>query len=462
MKLIFLKGGDLVKKATPEYIISTLCKLGYETYVVGGAVRDFLSGRLPEDEDIVTKATPKEVADIFKDHRIAYGGTYFRVTFVDGIEVATFRKDVYKGLNDKKVQIIPAKTILEDLDRRDFTFNAIAWCQFTGRLIDPHGGRDDLYRKKVRFVGDPQKRIFDDPNRMIRACRFVASIDGEFGHDDLEALKRFAPLVGEGVILPERLHTEILKAMKVRNASTFFNALHQIDALKYIFPMMDCLYQLNDLHGRHHRESIITHSYVAGDNISTKYPLIKLAAYLHDIGKFKACRWNPRTKDLKFKGHDKIGAEIAKEELKNLKFSKKEIDYIRTLIRLHMHTFHSPKSVRKLILKLKEHDIHWKELYRLKLADSKANIWKGPYQYPNIKADFKRIENALNLKSPNNFDELAIDGNVLMKELSLPPGRIIGLLKKHLLDAILDKPELNNKEDLLNLGKQYIKTEKEN
>ena len=231
-----------MKKATPEYIISTLCKLGYETYVVGGAVRDFLSGRLPEDEDIVTKATPKEVADIFKDHRIAYGGTYFRVTFVDGIEVATFRKDVYKGLNNKDVQIIPAKTILEDLDRRDFTFNAIAWCQFTGRLIDPHGGRDDLYRKKVRFVGDPQKRIFDDPNRMIRACRFVASIDGEFGHDDLEALKRFAPLVGEGVILPERLHTEILKAMKVRNASTFFNALHQIDALKYIFPMMDCLY----------------------------------------------------------------------------------------------------------------------------------------------------------------------------------------------------------------------------
>ena len=434
-------------KATPEYIITKLCKLGYETYVVGGAVRDLLQDKIPEDEDIVTKATPQEVAKIFNDHRIAYGGTYFRVTFVDGIEVATFRKDIYKGLNDKDVQIIPADTILEDLDRRDLTINAIAWCQFTGRLIDPHGGADDLYRKKIRFVGDPGKRIFEDPNRIIRACRFLAVIDGEFGHEDFESLKKLSVMVDKHVA-KERIHDEILKAMKARNASTFFNGLYRIGALRYIFPMLDCCYQLEDLHGLHHRESIITHSYIAGDSISTKYPLIKLATYLHDIGKFSACKWNPKSKDLSFKRHDKIGAEIAEDELKNLKFSNKEIEYITTLIRYHMHTFSSPKSIRRTVHKLRNHDVPTMDLYRLKLADSKANIWKGSYKLSDAKRDLTRIEESINIKTPNRFDQLAINGKDIMEITGLKPGPKIGEIKRLLLEVILDEPELNTEESL--------------
>lgn len=434
-------------KATPEYIISKLCKLGYETYVVGGAVRDFLQNKIPEDEDIVTKATPQEVAKIFKNHRIAYGGTYFRVTFVDGIEVATFRKDIYKGLNNKDVQIVPADTILEDLDRRDLTINAIAWCQFTGRLIDPHGGVDDLYRKKIRFVGEAGKRIFEDPNRIIRACRFLAVIDGEFGHEDFEVLKKFSFMV-EKHIAKERLHGEIMKAMKARNASTFFNALHRIGALEHIFPMLDCCYQLDDLHGLHHRESIITHSYVAGDSISTKYPLIKLAAYLHDIGKFSACKWNPKSKDLTFVRHDRIGAEIAAEELRNLKFSNKEIEYITTLIRYHMHTLSSPKAIRRTVHKLKEHDVPTMDLYRLQLADSNANIWKGPHPLSSAKKEIVMIEKSVDIKSLNIFDQLAINGKDIMEITGLKPGPIIGEMKRLLLDIILDEPDLNNRESL--------------
>ncbi len=442
-------------KATPEFIISKLCKLGYKTYVVGGAVRDFLQDKIPEDEDIVTKATPQEVAKIFKNHRIAYGGTYFRVTFVDGIEVATFRKDIYKGLNDKDVQIIPADTILEDLDRRDLTINAIAWCQFTGRLIDPHGGVDDLYRRKIRFVGDPGKRIFEDPNRIIRACRFLAVIDGEFGHEDFESLKKISVMVDKHVA-KERIHDEIMKAMKARNASTFFHALHRIGALKYIFPMLDCCYQLEDLHGLHHRESIITHSYIAGDSISTKYPLIKLATYLHDIGKFSACRWNPKSKDLSFKRHDKIGAEIAEDELKNLKFSNKEINYITTLIRYHMHTLFSPKAIRRTVHKLSKHDVPTMDLYRLKLADSNANIWKGPHPLSSAKKEIVMIEESINIKTSNRFDQLAIDGRDIMVITGLGPGPEIGKIKSILLDCVLDDPELNNEISLRTIVEEYI------
>ncbi|MGD2071931.1 MAG: CCA tRNA nucleotidyltransferase [Candidatus Thorarchaeota archaeon] len=447
-------------KATPEYIISKLCKLGYETYVVGGAVRDFLQCKTPTDEDIVTKATPKEVSRIFRKHRIAYGGTYFRVTFVDGIEVATFRKDIYKGLNDKNVTVVPAETILEDLNRRDLTINAIAWCQFTGRLIDPHHGVDDLYRKKIRFVGDPIKRIFEDPNRIIRACRFLAVIDGEFGNKDLEALKQSSFMVDKHVA-KERIREEVLKSMKARNASTFFHALHRIDALKYIFPMLDCCYQLEDFHGLHHRESIITHSYVAGDSISTKYPLLKLATYLHDIGKFRACHWNPKTSDLKFTSHDKIGAEIISEELWNLKFSKKEIEYITALIRLHMNNFLTPKAIRKTVRKLNEHNIPYKDLYRLKLADSNANIWKGTLPLSRIKEELALIEKSLNIKSSNRFDQLAINGKNIMEISGLKPGPEIGKIKNILLECVLDEPELNNEVSLKTIVEEYMEYRRE-
>lgn len=441
-------------KATPEYIISKLCGSGFETYVVGGAVRDFLEGRLPSDEDIVTKATPGQIKEIFKDHKIATGGTFFKVTFVDGIEVATFRKDVYRGLNDKDVVVTNARTILEDLGRRDLTINAVAWCQFTGDFVDPYNGIDDLRRRKIKFVGDAEQRIHEDPNRIIRACRFLARIDGEFDPETLDALTKAAPMI-EKYVTKERIRIEILKAMKARYASVFFNALHRIGGLKYIVPSLDCCYELEDLHGLHHRESIITHSYVAGDNISTKYPLIKLAAYLHDVGKIPACRWNYEKGDLRFTGHDKIGVDLIKRDLRRLKFSKDEVRYIATLVKLHMNNFATPKAIRRTVSKL--NGIDWKDLYRLKLADSKANIWKGPYPLSKARDDLRNIYEALNVGSQNPFGELAINGKDLIVELGIEPGRLIGEIKKHLLEIIIDSPELNNRESLLQIASDYTK-----
>ena len=443
--------------ATPEYIVSKLCKLGYETYVVGGAVRDFLSGKLPADEDIVTNATPKEIEDIFKDHKLTFAGTYFKVTFVDGIEVATFRKDVYGGLSDKNVEIKPAETIQEDLARRDLTINAIAWCQFTGKLVDPYRGQTDLKKRQIKFVGRPVDRIKEDPNRIVRACRFLAAIDGEFDYDTFYALKAYASYVRD-YVAPERIRLEVLKAMKARYASVFFNALHRIGALQYVLPSLECCYHFPDEHGLHHRESIISHSYFTGDNISTKYPLVKLAAYLHDIGKPASCRFNPKTGDLKFTGHDVLSAEIAEKELKALTFSNDEIKYISKLIRLHMNNFASPKAIRKTITKLD--GIPWEDLYRLKLADSKANIAKGPFPLSGVKKDFQNIHDALNVKSPNDFRDLAINGKDIMEILDLKPGPIVGQLKNRLLDLVLEFPEMNEREQLIEFVRSLIQNDK--
>ncbi len=429
-------------KATPSYIIQRLCDFGYDTYVVGGAVRDLLVGKNPADIDIATSANFRQIEQLFKGHKIATGGTYFKVAFVDGIEVGTFRKDVYNGLSDKDVKVIEAKTILEDLARRDLTINSMAFCQFTGDIIDPYKGRDDLKKRKIKFVGDAALRIYEDPNRIVRACRFLAVIDGIFDPETKKALKKMGHFVRDHVA-PERIRVEILKAMKAHYASVFFNALHEIDVLQYIFPSLDCCYYF-DIHGLHHRESIITHSLLSGDSISTRYPLIKLATYLHDVGKPPACRFNPKTKNVKFTAHDVEGKYLLLDELKNLTFSSKEIEYITTLVRLHMNTFSSEKSIRKLAHKLNEHDIDLMDLYRLKLADTKANIIKGPYPYQTIRADFERIKKALEPRSENKFDELAIDGKDIMEITGLEPGPKIGKIKDLLLEMILDNPELNS------------------
>jgi len=431
-------------KATPEYIVKTLCQNGFHTYIVGGAVRDMLCGKLPHDEDIVTEARPEQIREIFKDHTISFAGTYFKVTFVDGIEVATFRKDRYEGLNDKLVEVEYAKDIYEDLSRRDLTINAIAMCQMSGIIIDPYSGKEDLKKRQIKFVGNAKDRIYEDPNRIIRACRFLAIIDGEFDKETLEALKEYSFLI-EKHVAPERIHHEIIKAMKARFASVFFNSLHRIDALKYIFPSMECCYDFQDLHGSHHNEPIITHCYFTGDEISSKYPLLKLAGYLHDVGKPYACRWNAKSNDVAFNGHSEVGADIVEKELRNLKFSNEEIKYISSLVRLHMNFFDTPKSIRRIFRNLQLLEIDWRDLLRLRFADGRSNMKKN-LKLSDRKRLYKNIIEAISKKE--NIINLEIDGNEIMKLMGLKPGPKVGAVKNHLLELVLENPELNTKENL--------------
>ncbi len=444
-------------KTTPTYIINKLCDFGYDTYIVGGAIRDLLDGKIASDIDIATSANARQIEGLFKGHKLTMAGTYFKVIFVDGIEVATFRKDVYKGLSDKDVQVVEAKNITEDLARRDLTINSMAFCQFTGEIIDPYKGREDLKKRKIKFVGNARDRIYEDPNRIIRACRFLAVIDGIFDPMTKESLKNMGYLV-EKYVTPERIRIEVLKAMKARYASVFFNALHEIDVLKYIFPSLDCCYYF-DVHGIHHRESIITHSLLAGDSVSSKYPLIKLAAYLHDVGKPPACKYNLLTKDVKFTEHERESKYLIIDEMSKLTFSTREIEYVSTLARLHMRTFSTEKAIRRLVSRLNEHDIAYKDLYRLKLADSKANIKNGPESYHVLKEDLLRVVKALSTTTGHPFDKLAINGKDIMEITELKSGPAIGKIKDILLNMILEYPEYNDEANLKHIirGNRKIK-----
>ncbi len=427
---------------THNEIIDTLVDKGFEAYVIGGAVRDAFLNKAPTDFDIVTNATPNEIDRLFGKDNTNFVGKSFGVCLIDGIEVASYRTDAYEGFNNKKVKVAFVKSLYTDLGRRDFTFNAIAM-ERSGNCIDPHGGIDDLNKRLIRFVGYAPKRIWEDTNRIIRGCRFVATIDGVFETDTLKAIKAYVANDEIKHIAPERIRKEILKAMEVKKASKFFIALHEIGALKYIFPALEESY--GHEHGKHHIENVFDHAMLVGDSISTKNPLLKLAGYLHDIGKPASFDSEEKT----FYLHHKFGQDIVKHDLSKLKFSTKEIDFISSVVRLHM--LQSPKknrTVRRILKKFVDYNVDYRDWLRLFIADRSSNLKKSPYTISEIK---NIISQFINFK--NNVYEtikLPVDGLDVMELLQISQGKEVGNVLKNLLNYVIQEGDaVNNRQHLI-------------
>jgi tRNA nucleotidyltransferase/poly(A) polymerase len=440
-----------------EEIIMKLQDNGFEAYLVGGYVRDMILGIKSKDKDITTNADPETLEKLFKDQDIKSAGKSFLVTFINGIEVATFRTDHYSGLNDKNVKIEKARTAEEDAKRRDFTINSLFFDPIKNQIIDYVGGQEDLKNKIIRFTGNSQHRIWEDPNRIIRACRFLAKIDGDFEKETFETLKKYSDYVST-MVKPERIRLELIKAMSIKKASLFFRALHDIDALKYILPSMETAY----LHpgGPYHIEDVFDHLMMAGDHCSIRYPIEKLAAYLHDIGKPISSRINPRTDDLWFEGHEETGFDASRIELENLRFSLEEINIISYLIKLHMRISYSrmtPKGIRRTLKTLYDAGISYKSLLRVSICDKMGGL-KSQKHYSckdvmELVGDFRKV---INEKPAKKFGDLKLNGNDVMEITGLKPSPKIGEILNYLLDRVLDEPELNEKEKLIELMKEKL------
>ena len=336
-----------MKVTIPEKIKTFLTQLeenGHEAYIVGGAVRDMLLGINPYDWDIATSAAPGQIKETFKYvAKVKQINASFPVVEVDGIEVATYRKDVYR--NGVTISTVQTSKIETDLARRDLTINAMALDRHYN-LVDPFRGHRDLEDKLIRFVGDAKERIIEDPVRIVRAARFNALLDGKmerFNFDlNLDSVMES--------IAPERLRVEVLKAMKYKHASKFFKTLHAMRILGYIFPSLDACWEAD--HGQYHDEDIFSHMMIAGDYAFEKLPrhcknkpMFRLTCYLHDVGKSE-----PNMKDgaIHFYDHEYKGAEMLKAELKALKFTTAEIKYATNLVLVHMRggVKMAPKTTR--------------------------------------------------------------------------------------------------------------------
>ncbi len=428
---------------TANVIARMLEKRGFNAYFVGGAVRDRLLYLNPNDVDVATNARPEQVEAVFShNHKVKTVGKAFGVVLVDGVEVATFRTDSYGGRDHKDCVVTYANTIEEDLSRRDFTVNAMAM-DLHSNLIDPHDGCRDLRHRLVRFVGDGHARIEEDPNRMLRACRFVAHLDGVMVRDTVDAIRQNCDLME--YVAPERVRLEVLKAMKSRKASKFFDALRECGLMFSVFPSLVATF--NHTGGNYHPEDVYIHSMMTGDRISTRCPLTKLAGYLHDVGK-------PITFDLdgRFLEHEKVGANLVVKELAALKFSNEENRAVTGLVRMHMRTatvLTTDKGVRRLLRKLTDQGIHYRDYLRLFLADRNSNTGLDPMSTEKVRHMVNTVEDQMSVASGvTKVTDLAVNGNDVMRIKSFKPGKHIGQILNHLLDVVLDDPSLNTKENL--------------
>jgi tRNA nucleotidyltransferase/poly(A) polymerase len=434
-----------------DQIIKRICECGWNAYLVGGAVRDEFLGIKANDYDLVTNALPEELEKIFPDRRVKTFGASFLVTSIDDIEVSTYRSDKNNGAGRYNCQTTACCTLDEDLARRDFTFNSLAVCPYTGEVIDPFNGRKDLEKRVVKFVGDPNQRIYEDYVRMIRAARFVCLIEGKLDSETFNAIRHNRHHIKE--ISPERVRMELLKAMKYRRPSIFFDVLHETGILQIILPEFDNAYGHDG--GRFHNETIDEHLKIAGDSLSSKDPILRLVGYLHDIGKPVAYNL---IKDGAFIDHDKIGADMIKSIFNRYKFSTKDTERAKNLVLFHMRSFDSfitEKAIRKFIKKLNDYNVSFKDWFRLKIADNKANLAKANYSSEKIRLFALKVHNSKKLTKSGGFGitDLAINGNDVMQILNIPPGKEVGDTLKKLLDIVLDDPSLNNKETLV----QYLK-----
>ena len=435
-----------------EEIVNIICENGFDAYICGGAVRDIFLGLDPQDYDIVTNAKPDELASIFPDRKVDLVGASFLVTLIDQIEVATYRTDTNCGPNRFNCKTEVCETLKEDLFRRDFTFNAMAVCPYTGDLIDYFHGRKDLEKKVVKFVGEPCDRIYEDYLRMIRAARFACLIEGSLENKTFEAIKEKRELVKS--IAPERIRAEILKTMCYKKPSIFFDMLHETGILEIILPEFEALY--GHTGGQYHGEDLDEHCKMTGDSMSPKDPILRLAGYLHDIGKPLAYYQN---EGKNFVDHEFIGKDLAEDILDRLKFSNDEIKRISYLIRYHMRTMPNEmtsKAVRRMIKKFTDRNVNWKDWIKLRVADHNSNLKGEKYPKAIVRNAVLKIHSATTITESGGFKitDLNINGRDIMELLNIGPGPQVGEVLKELLYMVIDDPTLNAKEILTNIVKR--------
>ncbi len=433
-----------------KYIIDTLKSSNYKGYAVGGCIRDSLLDKEPNDWDITTNASPGEVKSLFKktyDTGIAHGTVTVNVNS-NHYEVTTFRIDGKYEDNRRPSSVKFAQTVLEDLSRRDFTVNSMAYNPYDG-LVDPFNGRQDLANRIIRTVGNPDERFGEDALRMLRAIRFSAQLGFEVEHDTLVSIERNRNLILK--ISSERIRDELTKTIISSRPESILK-LRDTHVLKLLLPELDACFDIAQNHPYH--------IYNVGDNILKSVSsiennrILRWAMLLHDIGKAVSKSTDEKGIDH-FYGHPKKSVIMADEILCRLRFDNKSRETILRLIENHdVDLIPDKKSIRKVLNKVGD-DI-FPMLVKVQEADTKA---QNPDMLNERIEKLVRVKELyMEIKASNNciqVKDLAIDGKDLM-DLGIRQGKEIGSTLSKLLDIVLENPELNTRDVLLETAKEWM------
>jgi tRNA nucleotidyltransferase (CCA-adding enzyme) len=454
----------------PDYVLEALSKLkksGFEAFIVGGCVRDFLMEKTPKDWDITTNAKPEEMLQIFETGK--YENTFGTVIvpirneadeLLDVLEITTYRSEQGYSNHRHPDEVIFETEIDKDLERRDFTVNALAltpeeekpvedanhrYLEIDGAsylLIDLFGGEKDIRKKVIRAVGEPMFRFKEDALRMMRAVRFIAQLGFELEPKTERAIVKLAGSIK--FVSKERIRDELVKILASDKPAEGIRLLHNTKLLQYILPELE--EGLGVAQSRHHIYQVYEHNVRTLENCPSIKWQVRLAALLHDVAK-------PKTRKIidgiaTFYNHEYVGAKMTRRIMERLKFSNDDTETVVNLVKNHMFYYQvgevTAASVRRLIVKVGRENLQ--DLIHLRMAD---RVGSGtpkalPYKLQHLQYMMEKVQN-----DPISAKMLKISGDDLKTELQMTPSPKMGAVLDVLLSEVLEDPERNTKEYLL-------------
>ena len=433
---------------------------GKEFWMVGGAVRDFLLEEDTEDFDFATNATPEEILEVLSGsgYRTTEVGRDFGTIAVhvedQTLHITTYRRDEYNK-DSRKPEVVKISELHEDLSRRDFTINAIAYNPITNSLEDPFGGIKDLALGNLKTPRDPSISFSDDPLRMLRACRFISKYEFSINSEMFKAIEKESERLA--IVSLERVRDELSKMLLGKKPSLGLRVFVESGLSNYVIPEINELKMEKD--PDHHHKDIYEHTLVVTDTVSPDLPL-RLAALFHDIAK-------PRTKGIDgdkvhFRHHEIVGGKMTKKIMEKLRYDKTLIKKVVRLVELHLrpHTFKmgwTDSAVRRYIVDAADEIQELNELVRADVTTKNIRKKEEIHEYlDNLQERIVEVsekEEISKMRPP-------ISGDEVMRELSIDPGPLVGKIMEALYEQRINEG-LVSKEEALDLARETKKKESE-
>ncbi|HYD93083.1 MAG TPA: HD domain-containing protein [Candidatus Paceibacterota bacterium] len=448
-------------------IAEGLRKAGFEAYLVGGCVRDLLLNRKPKDWDITTNAKPEDIQRIFPDsfYENDFGTVGVKTGSADPslaiIEVTPYRTESEYSDKRRPDSVQFGDSLEEDLARRDFTINAIAYDESKGHIVDPYKGQKDIENRVLRTVRDPEDRFEEDGLRLMRAVRLVAELEFALDADTAAGIQKKAKNLSH--ISKERIRDEFVRILASKQPMLGLVLAQQLGLLELIAP--DLVRGIGVEQNQAHSYDVFGHLMRSLQHAADKdwNMDIRLAAVFHDVSKPETRRWSKEKRDWTFHGHEVVGARVTEKALHDLRFPRETIEKVVKLVRWHMF-FSDPdqitlSAVRRIIRNVGPDHI-W-DLLNLRICDriGTGRPKEQPFRFRKYKA---MVEEAL--RDPISVGMLKIDGNIIMTRFHVKPGPAIGHILNALLEEVLEDPKRNTEDylyqrtaQLLDLSEEELK-----
>ncbi len=458
--------------AVPQSVLKLCEILGpQKQYVVGGILRDSIIAS-PDAEhiqnisgadwDLATPLPPKEVLTRLRRSGITAvpigieHGTVAAIIDKIQYEITTFRHDI-EYADGRHPTVRFAHSLEEDLERRDFTVNALALDVQTGEVIDLFNGIDDIKQRFIRTVGDPEIRFNEDYLRMLRAFRFAAKMEGRIDPHTFKAIQKNAHLIKQ--TSAERIRDEFIKMLSYPIPSNGFILMHQAGLLRYVLPELEAGFHVGQ--NRFHADDVARHILYSADALSPKYPFLRFMTLMHDLGKVPAKQYLERKGDYVFYGHQYLSKKMTRRIMRRLRFSNKEVKTACTIVENHMYNLKPGLSLgatRRFLRKLGRENVDG--FLRMRMADRKGNRLNndgyevGLFHFMRSVRRIDLAEDALTVH------KLEISGDDLIA-MHLQPGPVFSQILNQLLEEVIDDPTRNNHEWLVGRASEFAEQIKE-